>query len=111
MMLLTPMPKLRNATRKLTQMVCIDPLEFLFVSYIAKSYSFVINSCLFPFLYACVLITVILYAEAASCLERAVNIFCEIGRLNMAARYYKVLYVSFEHELDITLFTMDTEKI
>ncbi|KAG2252098.1 hypothetical protein Bca52824_082234 [Brassica carinata] len=27
--------------------------------------------------------------EAASCLERAVNIFCEIGRLNMAARYYK----------------------
>ncbi|KAG2324937.1 hypothetical protein Bca52824_007665 [Brassica carinata] len=27
--------------------------------------------------------------EAASCLERAVNIFCETGRLNMAARYYK----------------------
>ncbi|KAL0866390.1 hypothetical protein Bca101_045508 [Brassica carinata] len=31
----------------------------------------------------------VLYAEAASCLERAVNIFCETGRLNMAARYYK----------------------
>jgi len=42
-------------------------------------------------------------AEAASCLERAVNIFCEIGRLNMAARYYKVPLVSFEHELDIIL--------
>ena len=30
------------------------------------------------------------------------NIFCEIGRLNMAARYYKVC-VSLEHELNITL--------
>jgi|APAra0007618257_1042622.scaffolds.fasta_scaffold03673_10 hypothetical protein len=52
------------------------------------------------YVFSCVLI---LYAEAASCLERAVNIFCEIGRLNMAARYYKVPLVSFEHELDIIL--------
>ena len=48
----------------------------------------------------CPNIAVIFYAEAASCLERAVNIFCEIGRLNMAARYYKVF--SFEHELNNT---------
>ena len=29
-------------------------------------------------------------AEAVSCLDNAVNIFCEIGRLSMAARYLKV---------------------
>ncbi|RID65139.1 hypothetical protein BRARA_D00357 [Brassica rapa] len=34
--------------------------------------------------------------EAASCLERAVNIFCEIGRLNMAARYYKEIAEYYE---------------
>lgn len=31
-----------------------------------------------------------LNTEAVSCLDRAVNIFCDIGRLSMAARYLKV---------------------
>lgn len=30
------------------------------------------------------------FSESISCLEQAVNIFLEIGRLSMAARYYKV---------------------
>lgn len=70
------------------------------------------DSCMFSFLYACVTcpnITMIVCPEAASCLERAVNIFCEIGRLNMAARYYKVSCVSFEHALDVTHLVTDTE--
>ncbi|WRX21116.1 hypothetical protein QQP08_013603 [Theobroma cacao] len=29
--------------------------------------------------------------EAISCLQQAVNMFCDIGRLSMAARYYKVV--------------------
>jgi hypothetical protein len=29
-------------------------------------------------------------AEAISCLDNAVNNFCEIGRISMAARYLKV---------------------
>lgn len=70
---------------------------------------------MFSFLYACVSCsdtTMILYAEAASCLERAVNIFCEIGRLNMAARYYKVHYASLLRvNWIIKSFSMDTEKI
>ena len=28
--------------------------------------------------------------EAISCMEQAVNLFCDIGRLSMAARYLKV---------------------
>lgn len=32
-------------------------------------------------------------AEAIACLEQAAAIFLEIGRLNMAARYYKVNFV------------------
>ncbi|KAJ4885155.1 Alpha-soluble NSF attachment protein 2 [Raphanus sativus] len=39
--------------------------------------------------------------EAASCLERAVNIFCEIGRLNMAARYYKEISEYYEADQKI----------
>ncbi|KAF3558236.1 hypothetical protein F2Q69_00015020 [Brassica cretica] len=39
--------------------------------------------------------------EAASCLERAVNIFCEIGRLNMAARYYKEIAEYYEADQKI----------
>lgn len=31
-----------------------------------------------------------LNAETVSCLNHAVNIFCEIGRISMAARYLKV---------------------
>jgi hypothetical protein len=42
----------------------------------------IINSCVFSFRYACLsrpnITMTLLYAEAASCLERAANIFCEI---------------------------------
>lgn len=31
-------------------------------------------------------------ADAISCLEKAINLFMDIGRLNMAARYYKVFF-------------------
>ncbi|CAL5425784.1 unnamed protein product [Camellia sinensis] len=36
--------------------------------------------------------------ETISCLEQAVNMFKEIGRLNMAARYYKEIAESYEAE-------------
>ncbi|KAG7561090.1 Tetratricopeptide-like helical domain superfamily [Arabidopsis thaliana x Arabidopsis arenosa] len=36
--------------------------------------------------------------EAASCLERAANIFCEIVRLNMAARCYKEIAEYYESD-------------
>nr|VDD62058.1 unnamed protein product [Brassica oleracea] len=50
--------------------------------------------------------------EAASCLERAVNIFCEIGRLNMAARYYKEIAEYYEARRSIRLlFTMKRQLI
>ncbi|XP_010534636.1 PREDICTED: alpha-soluble NSF attachment protein 2-like [Tarenaya hassleriana] len=39
--------------------------------------------------------------EAASCLEQAVNIFCEIGRLSMAARYYKEIAEYYESDQNI----------
>ncbi|KAK4750153.1 hypothetical protein SAY87_027602 [Trapa incisa] len=39
--------------------------------------------------------------EAVSCLERAVNLFMEIGRLNMAARYYKEIAEMNESEHNI----------
>ncbi|KAK4800225.1 hypothetical protein SAY86_025590 [Trapa natans] len=39
--------------------------------------------------------------EAISCLERAVNLFMEIGRLNMAARYYKEIAEMNESEHNI----------
>ncbi|XP_022991930.1 alpha-soluble NSF attachment protein 2-like [Cucurbita maxima] len=39
--------------------------------------------------------------EAISCIEQAVNLFCDIGRLNMAARYYKEIAELFESEQDI----------
>lgn len=32
-------------------------------------------------------------ADAAQALNNAVNLFLEIGRLNMAARYSKVIYI------------------
>lgn len=39
--------------------------------------------------------------EAISCIEQAVNLFCDIGRLNMAARYYKEIAELHESEQDI----------
>ncbi|KAK4761989.1 hypothetical protein SAY87_029873 [Trapa incisa] len=36
--------------------------------------------------------------EAIACLERAVNLFMEIGRLNMSARYYKEIAELYESE-------------
>ncbi|XP_022146873.1 alpha-soluble NSF attachment protein 2-like [Momordica charantia] len=39
--------------------------------------------------------------EAISCIEQAVNLFCDIGRLNMAARYYKEIAELYENEQDV----------
>ncbi|KAH0462524.1 hypothetical protein IEQ34_010099 [Dendrobium chrysotoxum] len=39
--------------------------------------------------------------EAAQCLNQAVNLFLDIGRLNMAARYYKELAEIYEQEQDL----------
>ncbi|KAE8680890.1 Alpha-soluble NSF attachment protein [Hibiscus syriacus] len=39
--------------------------------------------------------------EAISCLEQAVNMFCDIGRLSMAARYYKEIAELHESEQNI----------
>ncbi|KAF3433314.1 hypothetical protein FNV43_RR24416 [Rhamnella rubrinervis] len=39
--------------------------------------------------------------EAISCLEQAVNFFCDIGRLSMAARYYKEIAELYESEQNI----------
>lgn len=39
--------------------------------------------------------------EAISCLEKAVHLFCDIGRLNMAARYFKEIAELYESEQNI----------
>ncbi|XP_059290872.1 alpha-soluble NSF attachment protein [Lycium barbarum] len=39
--------------------------------------------------------------EAISCLEQAVNMFLEIGRLNMSARYYKEIAELYEQEQNL----------
>ncbi|XVF13970.1 hypothetical protein REPUB_Repub09cG0015900 [Reevesia pubescens] len=39
--------------------------------------------------------------EAISCLQEAVNLFCDIGRLSMAARYYKEIAELYESEQNI----------
>ncbi|KAL4378441.1 hypothetical protein GQ457_02G012240 [Hibiscus cannabinus] len=39
--------------------------------------------------------------EAISCLQQAVNLFCDIGRLSMAARYYKEIAELYESEQNI----------
>lgn len=36
------------------------------------------------------LIAIGLFAESISCLEESVNIFLDMGRFNMSAKYYKV---------------------
>ncbi|XP_039068671.1 alpha-soluble NSF attachment protein-like [Hibiscus syriacus] len=42
-----------------------------------------------------------LLKQAISCLQQAVNMFCDIGRLNMAARYYKEIAELYESEQNI----------
>ncbi|KAL6126812.1 hypothetical protein ACLB2K_074857 [Fragaria x ananassa] len=39
--------------------------------------------------------------EAISCLEQGINLLCDIGRLNMAARYYKEIAELYESEQNI----------
>ncbi|XP_022774310.1 alpha-soluble NSF attachment protein 2-like [Durio zibethinus] len=39
--------------------------------------------------------------EAVSCLQQAVNMFCDIGRLSMAARYFKEIAELYESEQNI----------
>nr|KJB11598.1 hypothetical protein B456_001G267800 [Gossypium raimondii] len=39
--------------------------------------------------------------RAISCLQQAVNLFCDIGRLSMAARYYKEIAELYESEQNI----------
>ncbi|XP_015079904.1 alpha-soluble NSF attachment protein [Solanum pennellii] len=39
--------------------------------------------------------------EAVSCLEQAVNLFLDIGRLNMSARYYKEIAELYEQEQNL----------
>ncbi|KAJ8769464.1 hypothetical protein K2173_002954 [Erythroxylum novogranatense] len=40
-------------------------------------------------------------SEAISCLAQAVDMFCDIGRINMAARYYKEIAELYESEANI----------
>ncbi|KAF5453730.1 hypothetical protein F2P56_028608 [Juglans regia] len=48
--------------------------------------------------------------EAISCLEQAVNLFCEIGRLSMAARYLKEIAELYESEQNIEQSIVYFEK-
>ncbi|GMY08334.1 alpha-soluble NSF attachment protein 2 [Fagus crenata] len=48
--------------------------------------------------------------EAISCLEQAVNLFCEIGRLSMAARYFKEIAELYESEHNIEQAIVFFEK-
>ncbi|KAK4277767.1 hypothetical protein QN277_015715 [Acacia crassicarpa] len=48
--------------------------------------------------------------EAVSCLDKAVNIFCEIGRLSMAARYFKEIAELHESEQNIEQAIVYYEK-
>lgn len=49
-------------------------------------------------------------SEAASCLDKAVNVFCEIGRLSMAARYFKEIAELHESEQNIEQAIVYYEK-
>ncbi|KAJ8764000.1 hypothetical protein K2173_004872 [Erythroxylum novogranatense] len=40
-------------------------------------------------------------SEAISCLAQAVDMFCDIGRINMAARYYKEIAELYESEANV----------
>ncbi|KHN38559.1 Alpha-soluble NSF attachment protein 2 [Glycine soja] len=48
--------------------------------------------------------------ESVSCLDNAVNIFCEIGRLSMAARYLKEIAELYESEQNISQAVAYYEK-
>ncbi|XP_054799902.1 alpha-soluble NSF attachment protein 2 [Prosopis cineraria] len=48
--------------------------------------------------------------EAVSCLDKAVNAFCEIGRLSMAARYFKEIAELHESEQNIEQAIVYYEK-
>ncbi|KAE9596221.1 hypothetical protein Lal_00048738 [Lupinus albus] len=48
--------------------------------------------------------------EAVSCLNSAVNLFCEIGRLSMAARYLKEIAELYESEQNIEQAVVYYEK-
>ncbi|KAJ4720162.1 Alpha-soluble NSF attachment protein [Melia azedarach] len=48
--------------------------------------------------------------EAISCLEQAVNMFCDIGRLSMAARYYKEIAELYEFDHNIEQAIVFFEK-
>ncbi|KAJ1426309.1 Tetratricopeptide-like helical domain superfamily [Sesbania bispinosa] len=48
--------------------------------------------------------------EAVSCLDHAVNIFCEIGRISMAARYLKEIAELYESEQNIEQAVVYYEK-
>jgi hypothetical protein len=49
------------------------------------------------------------YAEAAQALDQAVNLFMEIGRLSMAARYCKVKFFSNLYAWMKALFVKKSE--
>ncbi|OIT03041.1 PREDICTED: alpha-soluble NSF attachment protein-like [Nicotiana attenuata] len=48
--------------------------------------------------------------EAISCLEQAVNMFLDIGRLNMSARYYKEIAELYEQEQNLEQAIIYYEK-
>lgn len=48
--------------------------------------------------------------EAISCLERAIDMFLDIGRLNMAARYYKEIAELYESEQNYEQSIVNYEK-
>lgn len=48
--------------------------------------------------------------EAVSCLDQAVNLFCDIGRLSMAARYLKEIAELYESEQNIEQSLVYYEK-
>ncbi|KAJ7959574.1 Alpha-soluble NSF attachment protein [Quillaja saponaria] len=48
--------------------------------------------------------------ESISCLDQAVNLFCEIGRLSMAARYFKEIAELYESEQNIEQAIVYYEK-
>nr|ACJ85025.1 unknown [Medicago truncatula] len=49
-------------------------------------------------------------SEAVSCLDHAVNLFCDIGRLSMAARYLKEIAELYESEQNIEQAVVYFEK-
>ncbi|CAI9091811.1 OLC1v1026929C3 [Oldenlandia corymbosa var. corymbosa] len=48
--------------------------------------------------------------ESISCLEQAVNMFMDIGRLNMSARYYKEIAELYEQDQDLEKAIVYYEK-